>query len=294
MSVEIVPAEDLAAELVLDAINASFDRPPRTLAWYRWKHLEGPWGPSRGWAAVEDGVVQGVRLFLPWRATAAGRAVEVLRASDGAVRPARRRQGLFSRLVAAEMERLEGSASDVVLYSTSVVASREAYRRLGWATFEVPHRVVLPRFSRLAVGRHSLAAVPSRPVSALVATDWTAEALRWRTDARSGHSYEVLCEGGSEGDHGVIVRPVGTGLRRSLILCHWWGQARVVRRVVGAAALTSRSLSVLSATNLPGCVALGRRGSSTVSVWTPGSAGLQTLSNPSAWEFSLADLEGVI
>ena len=72
-----------------DDIPAVLELARRTLQWdglddeafFRWKHLEGPFGRSPMWVASVDGRLAGLRTFLRWRFTEAdGRTRHAARA----------------------------------------------------------------------------------------------------------------------------------------------------------------------------------------------------------------------
>lgn len=295
---DLLPVSELHPSEVLDAINDSFDQPAKTLDWYRWKHLQGPWGASTGWGAVEGSRVLGVRLFVPWRVRRGAATSSILRAMDGAVRPEARRNGLFSRLISLETDRLRTDSQGVTaVYSTSVPASREAYRKLGWAIFEVDHHVQLAKAGRAKVEQLSPSDLPSLPSvhsGDRQQTDWSKHSMQWRTDPRSGHEYRVVRLRSASADNGLIVRVVGSGPRRALVICHSWGEERDLDALVPGAARILRAPLIRSIDPMPGSYLCRRRGASTVSLWSPSADVQSHLGTSEAWRYSYADLEGTM
>ncbi|MDQ1476788.1 MAG: hypothetical protein QOE62_2017, partial [Actinomycetota bacterium] len=57
---------DRPAVLDLLADSLGWTRDQAFAEFFRWKHLENPFGPSPAWVAVEDEVVVGFRTFLRW------------------------------------------------------------------------------------------------------------------------------------------------------------------------------------------------------------------------------------
>jgi hypothetical protein len=157
-SYDVVADTDVDDQQLLDCMNAAFGR-DRPLDWFRWKHREGPWGPSRGWAVLDAGAVVGVRLVLPWEV--AGRPLG--RMIDGAVLASHRRRGIFRDLTLRCLQRW-----DLPLVSTAVRASAASYEALGWQVRQWPASLGLPR--------------QDLPV-------WSEAQAAWRTDPRSGHEY---------------------------------------------------------------------------------------------------------
>lgn len=296
---------DVEPVAVLAAINEAFGR-ERTLDWYRWKHLEGPWGPSRGWVALDAGDVVGTRLFVPWKLRSGSGEHECSRAMDGATVPRARRRGIFSALIRREMEELSDSSTWHCLYSTSVPASREAYRALGW-TILPPTRMQYRPVRPWPVARVRLGAPLPEPVIApgrLLSTAWTSAALEWRTDARSTVCYRTAVLDDVAGEtNGLVFRTLQRARLRVLAPVGMWGSPADRRRLVDGAARAVRCSVVLEPVGLGTAgqaepARLSRRThGSTVSLWV--GAGDQ--SRPSvdvhhlaAWAFDQADLEGAL
>ena len=295
---ELLPVSEIPPRQLLDAINAAFLGPAKSMEWFDWKHRNGPWGPSRGWAAIRSGEVVGVRLLVPWEIHDGHRSMSILRAMDGGVLPAARRQGLFSLLARKAMSDVESDSDPAELvYSTSVPASREAYRKLGWGIFEVRHRVdvVRPRRSRLI--QHEWPRLPAHEpprTTTPISTAWTERALRWRTHPLSGHTYDAYSLEEADRPNGVIVRRATSGRWPAMVVCHEWGDPRDLRELVGSTAVRCRTPLVLrtSTGGSSGRIVSRKAGASTVSLWATDPVARDRISVPSAWQFSFADLEG--
>lgn len=284
---------------MLAAVNEAFSR-QRSMEWYSWKHVEGPWGPSRGWVALDAGEVVGTRLFVPWRLRSPAGEHDCSRAMDGATVPRARRRGIFSTLIRAEMALLSRSHRWHCLYSTSVPASREAYRKLGWTVFP-PTRVAYALSG--ALRRRDLqldvplSDLPSRSVGWL-ATDWAAPSLQWRMDRRSGHTYRTALLPGDLPE-GLVFRTVDRRGLRVLVPVHIAAASGDGHRVVHAAAAATRSAAVLhSPAPDRRTPLLSRAGAgSTVSLWhnahTSGSPWVDP-ADARQWVFDQADLEGAL
>lgn len=295
---------DVEPASVLAAINEAFAR-RRSLDWYRWKHLDGPWGPSRGWVAIDGGEVVGTRLFVPWRLRSAAGEHACSRAMDGATVPRAQRRGIFSALIQREMEELSRSQEWHCVYSTSVPASREAYRGLGWTILPMTgmqYRLVRPRLWA-GVRLDARLPDPTDPADDRLRTAWTASGLAWRTDARSGATYRTAVLQRTAGSTGLVFRTIRRSGARILAPVHLWGPGPDRRRLVDGAAIAARCAVVLEpvgrGTAGPARPArLARRSpGSTVSLWVGG--GMQDrprrdVHDVSAWALDQADLEGVL
>ena len=129
----------------------------RTAEFFRWKHRANPFGPSYGLVAEVDGAVVGVRLFLRWELTVAGRTVRAVRAVDTATDPDFQGRGIFRSLTLAALEEL-GADTDLV-FNTPNSSSRPGYLKMGWAPVgTVPVALRPVRWVRFA--RHVRSAAP--------------------------------------------------------------------------------------------------------------------------------------
>lgn len=281
---------------ILAVLNSAFGK-QASPEWFDWKHRSGPWGPSVGWVAEDQrGRIAAVRLMTPWALWSADGVVMIERAMDGAVDPSAQRQGLFSRCVRAEMDAIRsGSRSAALVYSTSVPASREAYRKLGWSISDVPHalHVVLPTARALSKIVWDDALEQSIPAGKTLATAWTAEALGWRISSLSGIAYRTVRLGQSDQSCGLIVRRTELKGVRAMVVVFAWGPDRDLRTLVGAAAARMRTALVLSAGDTPGLRRGASVNASTVSVWSPD---LEVREDKSVTHLPLqfADLEGAM
>ena len=302
---EIVPVSGVEPVAVLEAINEAFGR-HRGLDWYRWKHMDGPWGPSRGWVALDGGEVVGTRLFVPWQLRSRDGLHACSRAMDGATVPRARRRGIFSNLIRREIDQLVDQPTWHCLYSTSVPASREAYRALGWTILQSTRMQYRPVRLRSAA-RVRLDAFLPEPVAESenrLGTDWNSAALAWRTDARSTVTYRTaLLDDSAAASHGLVFRVLSRSGLRVLAPVHVWGSPIHRARLVDGAALASRCLAVLEpvgpGTDGPSGPARVSRGTSgsTVSLWAGGGETGRPhddVHRLSAWAFDQADLEGAL
>jgi hypothetical protein len=302
----VVPVETCTTEEILAVLTSAFARDFDS-GWYHWKHVAGPWGPSTGWAARDDAGLVGVRLFVPWAVRCGADSMNIGRAMDGAVARRAQRQGVFSALVRREMQRQEGgSGTWSLLSSTSVPASREAYRRLGWTIlppiatgWRAPLRGLRHR-SRVVLGDALDLGLPTLPApSARLETVWTADALRWRLDESSGHHYDVARLVTADHPNGIAFRITRHRGVRAMVVVHGWGTRRDRARLVGGTAGRLRCGVIVEACG-PGTDHERRplitRRSTTVSL-SPTTRFPPNAPRPDllrSWRYSLADLEGVM
>ena len=145
---------------MLDLLTTSLGGGPageRPAAFFRWKHLDNPFGRSLMLVAESEGTIVGLRAFLRWEFHAAGVLVSAVRAVDTATHPRLRRRGLFSRMTGEALTALEGQ-SDLV-FNTPNEKSLPGYLKLGWREMGggIPIWVRVRRPVRFASRRSSLA-----------------------------------------------------------------------------------------------------------------------------------------
>ncbi len=302
-SLTIVPVADVPDDAILTCLNEAFGR-HRTVEWFRWKHREGPWGPSTGWAALDDTGVVGVRLASPWRVVDVdGTPRAVARMTDGAVSPRARRQGVFSRLVVAETDSRTARGEWACLISTAVPASRAAYDKLGWT---LPPKVqvatsvssVTPTLRRPALTEVPVEALAESPrVGTGLATDWDAASLGWRFDQRSGHQYLAARLDSSDVGTAVVYRTTVSHRVPTLVEVLGRGPDSERDRLLRALAVQHRCLLSIryvgAGTDRAARPVLSRVDDGpALAIWTtPNATAAAALDS---WRFSAADLEGVI
>jgi len=127
----------------------------RTPAFFRWKHLENPFGRSFMLVAEADGRPIGFRAFLRWRFRAEGRVVEAVQAVDTATHPDHQGRGVFSRLTMEALEALRGDVD--LVFNTPNEKSLPGYLKMGWRVVgRIPVNVRVRRPLRFAAGIRSL------------------------------------------------------------------------------------------------------------------------------------------
>lgn len=305
-ALRLLPAEDVGPDEILSAIEEAFGR-PRGDDWFAWKHLDGPWGPSRGLVAVDDLGVAGVRLLLPWRVRFGEEEIIALRAVEAASVPRAQGRGIFKMLNTALMKRVASEDERTFLFSTPNQLSRGGYRKLGWAPLApVAHGYHLPLRRAAATENVTLdEALEDLPEGAVdrgrprIATAWTSTALRWRIDPRTGNRYSASrLRHGSE-PNGLLYRILSKRRIRILSVVHTWGARSDLRALIGGTARRERAPIVLApvgsgADAIPLRSAL-HRGRSLLMVWSASGTGngwpvMQT----EEWSLSMADLESVL
>ena len=227
---------DLPAILELMRLSLGEGLTPRSEAFWTWKHLDNPFGPSPVLVAeAPGGQLVGLRVFMRWAWQTGGEAVEAVRAVDTGTHPDWRGRGIFTRLTLALADQLAEEGVPFV-FNTPNRFSRPGYLKMGWKLVGRPtlwgrplrplH--VLKTLARLKLGKADssrggafpVAGVPeaaeeltspdldaflaSLPPDHRYATPRTADYLRWRYADIPGYSYHALSDL-SEGEGALVI-----------------------------------------------------------------------------------------
>ncbi len=123
---------DLAEMIELCQRSLGWDAGGVDEAFFRWKHVDNPAGPSPSWVATAPtGEIVGVRVFMRWRFQEAGKGLMGVRAVDTATAPEWRGRGVFSRLTLGALPGLSDDGVDFV-FNTPNDQSRPGYLKMGW------------------------------------------------------------------------------------------------------------------------------------------------------------------
>jgi GNAT superfamily N-acetyltransferase len=160
--------EDRDEHEVLDLLRRSLGEGPageRSSAFFRWKHLENPFGRSFMIVAESDGRIIGFRSLMRWRFRLGGeeRFVESVRPVDTATHPDYRGRGVFSMLTRAALESLRDQVD--LVFNTPNPDSLAGYLKMGWqvvGTLRPSIQVCRPSLWR-AARRSATSSVSERP-----------------------------------------------------------------------------------------------------------------------------------
>jgi GNAT superfamily N-acetyltransferase len=206
----IRPYEDADEEALLGLLETSMGGGPtgsRTRDFFRWKHIDNPFGRSHMILATAGAELVGLRAFMRWEFRAGERRLHAVRAVDTATHPDWRGQGIFLRLTLAALDDLAGTTDFV--FNTPNDKSLPGYLKMGWhvvGRLPVWVRVARPfALAAHAAGRPArLPAETGREIDAdppappeqddRLTTPRSADYLRWRY-AAPGIPYHSLRRG---------------------------------------------------------------------------------------------------
>lgn len=246
---EYQPADEAGVLTLLAQALGSGRAFDRTAAFWRWKHVQNPFGPSLMMVA-ENGEILGLRSFMRWQFRVGAQRIKAVRAVDTATRPAYQRQGIFSTLTRVTVERARSEGVDII-FNTPNRYSLPGYLKLGWTYVGRPRllfRILRPaRIARVMLNgkrpggdqAHILGA-PLAPVLALfsrpealgslleendrlcgnaIRTARDVAFIRWRYADAPSLRYYACCLGDDPSGAVAIIRPNWRRGLREIMLC---------------------------------------------------------------------------
>lgn len=139
--------EDLESILDLLSLGLGTGTAPRTRAFWTWKHLASPFGPSYLLVAVSGGKIVGLRAFMRWTWWSSEEPIPAVRAVDTVTHPDWRGRGLFQRLTLEMVEQLQ-SERIAFVFNTPNPKSMPGYLKMGWVKVGRLTPWLLPRRPR--------------------------------------------------------------------------------------------------------------------------------------------------
>lgn len=197
--------EDIPSIVALLKLSLGESRMPKSEKFWRWKHVDNPFGPSAVLLAFDRELLVGVRAFMRWQWRVDGQLVSAVRAVDTATHPKYQGRGIFTRLTRNIIEQCEGEGVGFI-FNTPNEKSKPGYLKMGWKSLGKLRVFCAPRlsFSRadedtsvVAIGRDKvqkhIAAVRD---DGMATTNYTFEYLKWRYDDSPNASYKVIHDEG--------------------------------------------------------------------------------------------------
>lgn len=298
---EIVPITEVPLDEVLAVLDQTFG-PGHDEAWFKWKHINNPFGQSLGWVAVGEGCVLGVRLFMRWRLQWAERKVEAVRPVDTATTASARGRGVFRELTQFAVGAVRNDHQIDLIFNTPNANSRPGYERMGWSILPpIAHgvRPVLPgRIAGIDTTDTAFAAFDQFvPEPGRLTTYRSAEVMKWRYNNRYRVSYERACLRQSGAANGVIYRIVKRRGIRLLVVNELVGMPNERRLLVRSVARHEGALAAMAATGVGALNfvhgSMIRRGRSILAVHPLREVGFD-ITYLNCWALTLGDLEGTI
>ncbi len=172
---------------------------PKSEAFWRWKHVDNPFGPSPVLVAEEGDTLVGVRAFMRWEWVLNGAIIKAVRAVDTATHPDFQGKGVFKKLTLLLVERCQKEKVQFI-FNTPNASSLPGYLKMGWhehGRMAISAFPVLPRFKKgnpmSTQYAGDAAARDVRPVkSGTLATHTSKAFLEWRYGRNPNDRYQEL------------------------------------------------------------------------------------------------------
>lgn len=140
--------EDIPAIVDLLKLSLGESLTPKTISFWKWKHLENPFGKSPVLLLEENGKIVGVRAFLQWRYLINGENILAGRAVDTAIHPSYQGKGLFTKLTKKLLEQVQQDGFQFIFNSPNN-QSLPGYLKMGWESWgKLPLKIQLNPFPK--------------------------------------------------------------------------------------------------------------------------------------------------
>jgi N-acetylglutamate synthase-like GNAT family acetyltransferase len=131
MKIRSAATEDIPAIVDLLKISLGESLLPKSEAYWRWKHIDNPFGTSPVLLAEDEGVLIGVRAFMRWTWTDGEQVFSAVRAVDTATHPDHQGKGIFKKLTLQLVEESKANGIHFV-FNTPNEQSRPGYLKMNW------------------------------------------------------------------------------------------------------------------------------------------------------------------
>lgn len=131
MEVREATEGDIPAIVGLLKISLGESLMPKSERYWRWKHLENPFGASPVLLCWEGSKLIGVRAFMRWEWVNQGQVYRAVRAVDTATHPDHQGKGIFKKLTLSLVDYCK-QRGDHFVFNTPNQQSKPGYLKMGW------------------------------------------------------------------------------------------------------------------------------------------------------------------
>jgi len=221
--------QDIPAIVALLKLSLGESLMPKSEAFWRWKHIDNPFGKSPVLVAEENNQLIGVRAFMRWEWRQGNKIYKAVRAVDTATHPEHQGKGIFKKLTLQLVEQCKQECVDFI-FNTPNASSKPGYLKMGWqeaGKLKIHLRPVLslyrkhPNFD----AQHALSNILAHDqlinyqfkTKALV-TNLSEEFLKWRYQGNPNIQYGTIGDGLG---YRVIFRLKKSALGTEFRICEW-------------------------------------------------------------------------
>jgi GNAT superfamily N-acetyltransferase len=162
---ELRSYRDADEEQTLALLTASLGAGPtgeRSELFFRWKHLDNPFGRSFMLVVTEGEQIIGFRSFMRWRLRSGDTELPAVRAVDTATHPDHQGRGIFSMLTRRAIDELRSEVD--LVFNTPNQKSGPGYLKMGWVLAgQVPIRIRVKHPIRFVRGVRSFKETTTPP-----------------------------------------------------------------------------------------------------------------------------------
>lgn len=133
MTIRAAVDEDIPAIVALLKLSLGESLMPKSENFWRWKHIENPFGKSLVLVALEDDQLIGVRAFMRWEWKLGEKIYKSVRAVDTVTHPDHQGKGIFKNLTLKMVEQCKAEGIDFI-FNTPNQRSKPGYLKMGWMT----------------------------------------------------------------------------------------------------------------------------------------------------------------
>lgn len=122
---------DIPAIVELLKLSLGESLMPKSEAFWRWKHVDNPFGQSPVLLALENDQLIGVRAFMRWEWKQGNKIYKAVRAVDTATHPQHQGKGIFKKLTLQLVDQCRAGGVDFI-FNTPNKSSKPGYLKMGW------------------------------------------------------------------------------------------------------------------------------------------------------------------
>lgn len=205
MRIRAATDEDIPSIVQLLKLSLGESLMPKSEEFWRWKHIDNPFGKSPVLLALEGEHVVGVRAFMRWEWRLGGQIYKAVRAVDTATHPLHQGRGIFRELTMQLINQCQEEGISFI-YNTPNKISLPGYIKMGWQKAgRLPMNIKIHAWKNTWFGlveqnawstldNHPLLN-QSNPVASLV-THINGAYFRWRYRDNPNATYRVLSSTG--------------------------------------------------------------------------------------------------
>ena len=213
MQIREAKEADIPSIVELLKISLGESLMPKTEAFWRWKHIDNPFGKSPVLLAFDNEKLIGVRAFMRWEWVMGNEVLKAVRAVDTATHPDYQGKGIFSKLTLQLVEQCEKEGLHFIFNSPNKI-SKPGYLKMGWETLGRMKLFIKPILSLNGKNKMvDLLKLDERRIESLhtdesnrIITKPTHSFLKWRYESNPNVKYNIIQDESTQPGYLTIFR----------------------------------------------------------------------------------------